>query len=207
MIIKPILVGVLETVLNRYLAMDEDAGFLLQPLVGKVIAITVTTFNATVYCCPADDKIQLLENFQGEVDVRITGSAVTLGLMSVNAAVTSEQPELEGDREIGETFLQLFGKLDIDLEEQLSKYTGDIIAHKVGNLFRSGEGWIQQTLTTFRLNTEEFLQEETRDLPAKAEADIFFAQVDEMAEDVQRVEQMIEKLSYTINSAPNVPAE
>jgi ubiquinone biosynthesis accessory factor UbiJ len=206
MIIKPILIGVLESALNRYLAMDEDAEFFLQPLSGKVIAVTIMPFETTVYCCPAGDKIQLLEAFHGDVDASITGSAVTLGLMSVNASVSSEQPEMEGDQEIGHTFLQLFGKLDVDLEEQLSNYTGDIIAHKIGNWFRSGREWTQQSLVTFRLNTEEFLQEETRELPAKAEADIFFADVDKLAADVQRVERLIEKLNRKTDSSPKEPA-
>ncbi|WP_349432452.1 SCP2 sterol-binding domain-containing protein [Methylomarinum sp. Ch1-1] len=198
MIIKPLLTGALETAINQYLALDDEASLFLAPLAGKVIAVTLEPFQETIYLCPNEHGIQVLESYLGDVDTTLTGSLTALGLMGLNASsmhsVFSGDVRIEGDTRTGHKFQQLFEQLDIDLEEKLSQFTGDIIAHKIGNLFRSGRDWSQQTLETWRLNTEEFLQEETRDLPAKAEADIFFRQVDELRSDYDRLEARFERL-------------
>ncbi len=208
MIIKPILTGFLETALNQYLSLDEDAGLFLTPLAGKVIAVTIEPFDETLYLCPTTDKIQILEYYQGDVDTTITGTLTALGLMGLNASsmrsVFNGDVGIEGDTHIGQKFQQLFKNLDIDLEEKLSQVTGDIVAHKVGNLFRSGRHWSQQSLETLRLNTEEFLQEETRDLPAKAEADIFYRQVDELRSDFDRLHARIERLTAAFEATEKI---
>ncbi len=200
MLIKPILTGVLETALNRYLALDEDATVFLQPLSGKVIAITIQPFAETVFFCPTENSIQVLEDYVGDVDTRIEGSLSALGLtlLAADTLQTEDKLKIEGDTHSGHQFQQLFKKLDIDLEEQLAKLTGDVIAHKIGTLFRSGKSWSQQTLETFRLNLEEFLQEESRDLPAIAEAEIFYQQVDVLRSDVDRLEARIKRLTGTL---------
>jgi hypothetical protein len=41
MAIKPLLAGVLEAALNQYLSLDPDSHFFLEPLAGKVIAVTI----------------------------------------------------------------------------------------------------------------------------------------------------------------------
>ncbi len=204
MLIKPLLAGILETALNQYLSLDEDADLFLQPLSGKVIAITIEPFQETLYLCPAEDKIQVLEQFLGDVDTQLTGSLTAFGLLGLNAhsmqSVLDGQIKISGDTRVGQQFQQLFKNLDIDLEEPLAKITGDVIAHKIGNLFRSGKNWTLQSIETFRQNLEEFLQEETRDLPAKAEAEIFYRQVDELRSDFDRLQARIDRLQQTADT-------
>ena len=205
MLIKPLLAGILETALNQYLSLDEDAGLFLQPLAGRVIAITIEPFQETLYLCPAEDKIQVLEQFLGDVDTQLTGSLTAFGLLGLNAhsmqSVLDGQIKISGDTRVGLQFQQLFKNLDIDMEEPLSKITGDVIAHKIGNLFRSGKSWTQQSIETFRQNLEEFLQEETRDLPAKPEAEIFYRQVDELRSDFDRLQARINRLQQAANTS------
>jgi ubiquinone biosynthesis protein UbiJ len=198
MIIKPLLVGALEATLNQYLALDQDSGYFLTPLAGKVIAVTVEPFDETIYLCPTTHSIQCLDQFPNLPDTRLTGSVWALGLMGLSStpmrSVFSGEVKIEGDMQTGRKFQELFAKLDIDLEEKLSQFTGDIIAHKVANFFRASQNWSKDSLETFRLNAKEFLQEETRDLPSAPEADIYHAQVDELRTDVDRLQSRIERL-------------
>ncbi len=201
MLIKPVLTGLLETALNQYLALDEDAPVFLQPLSGKVIAINIQPFDETLFVCPADDCIQILEHYPGTVDTTISGSLTALGLtlLAPDSNGAKDKLRIEGDTQTGHKFQRLFQQLDIDLEEKLAQLTGDVLAHKIGRLFRSGRDWTQQSIETFRLNLEEFLQEETRDLPATAEAEIFYHQVDVLRNDVDRLQARIDRL---VNAAP-----
>lgn len=198
MIIKPLIISALETALNQYLSLDEDVSLFLQPLAGKVIAINIQPFNETFYLCPAKDKIQLIDQYLPEVDATISGSLSALGLMGLSStpmrSIFSGVVKIEGNTHVAEKFQQLFAKLDIDLEEKLSHYTGDIIAHQLGNIFRSSQNWAVDAIETFKLNSKEFLQEETRDLPAGPEADIFYHQVDEIRSDFDRLSARIERL-------------
>ncbi|MCK9396601.1 MAG: SCP2 sterol-binding domain-containing protein [Methylobacter sp.] len=200
--IKPLLIGALEAALNQYLALDQDSGYFLTPLAGKVIAVTVQPFGETIYLCPTADSIQCMDQFPDQPDTRLTGSVWALGLMGLSStpmrSVFSGEVKIEGDMQTGRKFQELFAKLDIDLEEKLSQFTGDIIAHKVANFFRSGQNWSKDSLETFRLNAKEFLQEETRDLPAAPEADIFYAQIDELRTDFDRLQSRVERLKNTL---------
>ncbi|WP_340121504.1 ubiquinone biosynthesis accessory factor UbiJ [Methylobacter svalbardensis] len=198
MSIKPLLVGALEATLNQYLALDQDSGYFLTPLAGKVIAVTVLPFDETIYLCPTTESIQCLDQFPEPADTRMTGSIWALGLMGLSStpmrSVFSGEVKIEGDMQTGRKFQELFAKLDIDLEEKLSQFTGDIIAHKVASFFRAGQSWSKESLETFRLNAAEFLQEETRDLPSAPEVNIYFAQVDELRTDFDRLQSRIERL-------------
>lgn len=204
MTIKPLLISALETALNQYLALDQDSGYFLTPLAGKVIAVTVLPFNETIYLCPTTDSIQCLDQFPGQADTRLTGSMLAMGLMGLSStpmrSIFSGEVKIEGDMHTGRKFQELFAKLDIDLEEKLSQFTGDIIAHKVANFFRAGQNWGKESLETFKLNAKEFLQEETRDLPAAPEVDIYAAHVDELRTDVDRLQSRIERLKNTLQN-------
>lgn len=195
MIIKPLIISALETALNQYLALDEDVSLFLTPIAGKVIAINILPFNETLFLCPAENEIQLLENYASEVDATISGTLSALGLMGLSStpmrSIFSGEVVIEGDTHVAHKFQQLFEKLDIDLEEKLSQFTGDIIAHKIGNIFRSGQNWTEETVETFKLNSKEYLQEETRDLPTATEANILNQQIDEIRSDYDRLSARI----------------
>ena len=202
MVIKPLLMSVLEAALNKYLALDQNSGVFLAPLAGKVIAVTITPFNETIYLCPSSDSIQLLDYSPDQPDTQLTGSVVALGLMGLSSkpmrSIFSGEVKIEGDMNTGRKFQELFAKLDINLEQHLARYTGDSIAHNISQFFRAGQDWSKESIETFRLNASEFLQEETRDLPAVPEMDIFYRQIDELRTDFDRLQSRIERLENTL---------
>jgi len=204
MLIKPLLTSALETALNQYLSLDEDVSLFLQPLAGKVIAVVITPFNDSLYLCPTQDSIQCLENFVGDVDTTLTGSLFALGLMGLSRSpmnsIYKGEVEITGDMEVGKQFQQLFNQLDIDVEEKISQVTGDIIAHKLGNLFRVSKQWTEESAETFKLNASEFLQEETQDLPALPEIELFYTQVDELRMRYDRLEARLNLLPKPLNN-------
>ena len=202
MLIKPLLMSAIEAALNKYLALDPNSGQFLAPLVGKVIAVTVTPFNETVYLCPSLDAIQLLDYSSEPPDTQLTGSVFALGLMGLSSkpmrSIFSGEVKIEGDMNTGRKFQELFAKLDINLEQQLARYTGDTVAQNISQFFRTGQDWGKEAVETFRLNASEFLQEETRDLPAGPEVDMFYAQVDELRTDFDRLQSRVERLKQAL---------
>ena len=196
--IKALLISALESGLNAYLGLDEQLEQLLAPMVGKVLAIHITPFNETLYLCPSHDRIQFLETYAGEVDARLSGSLSALGLMGLSAtpmrSLFKGEVRIEGDTLLAQKLQRMFEKLDINLEAKLARYSSDSFAQRVSTFLRSGRSWTQHTMTSFRLNLEEFLQEETRDLPAKAEAELVFQKIDGLRSDLDRLNARVERL-------------
>jgi ubiquinone biosynthesis protein UbiJ len=198
MVIKPLLMSALETALNKFLALNQNSGAFLAPLAGKIIAVTITPFNETIYLCPSFDSIQILDYTQDQPDTQLTGSIFALGLMGLSSkpmrSIFSGEVKIEGDMNTGRKFQELFAKLDINLEQQLARYTGDNIARNISQFFRAGQNWSKESIETFSLNASEFLQEETRDLPAGPEVDIFYSQVDKLRTDFDRLQSRVQRL-------------
>jgi ubiquinone biosynthesis protein UbiJ len=206
MTLKPLLMSILETALNKFLAMDQNIATFLTPIAGKTIAVTITPFNETIYLCPSVDSIQLLDYSSDEPSTRLTGSAFAFGLMGLSSnpmrSIFSGKVVIEGDMQTGRKFQTLFAKLDINLEQQLARYTGDTLANNIIQFVRASQNWGQESIETFRLNASEFLQEETRDLPAPPEMDIFYKQIDLLRTDFDRLQSRIDRLQTKVTCDP-----
>ena len=198
MAIKPLLIAALETAINQYLGLDQNRNVFLAPLAGKKIAVTVQPFHETIYLCPSFESIQLLDYSPEQPDTHLTGSIIALGLMGLSGkpmlSIFSGEVKIEGDMQTGRKFQELFAKLDINPEEKLAYYTGYTIAHNISRFFRAGQSWSKDSIETFRLNTTDFLQEETRELPSVPEMDIYYRQVDELRTRFDHLQSRIERL-------------
>lgn len=204
MTIKPLLISAFEVALNKYLSLDEDVAVFLKPLTGKIIAITIQPFNETIYLCPNSENIQLIDYYAGTADTTLTGSLPAFGLMGLSStparAFFSGEVQITGDLDVGHQFQKLFAQLDIDLEEQLSHVTGDVIAHKVGLFFRNAGLWQQENFNSLQLNIKEFLQDETQDLPPAPEVNILNEGIDQLKEDLDRLEARINRLDTQLDA-------
>jgi len=188
--------------LTHYISLDPDAAIWLAPLSGKVVAINLQPFNQLAYLQVHDSGLQLLEAFQGEADTTLTGTPIAFGLMGLSnnpmRSLFSGEIEISGDSHTGRQFQKLFKNLNIDWEEQLSKVTGDVAAHKISNQLKSAQEWAMESTETFNLNTGEYLQEETRDLPSRPEVDCFYEEVDLIRADADRLEARLKLLASKI---------
>jgi ubiquinone biosynthesis protein UbiJ len=97
--------------------------------------------------------------------------------------------------------------LDIDWEEHLSHLTGDIVAHKMGNLVRGIFSWGKQTTKILSQDAAEYLQEESRELPNRREVDAFLKNIDILRSDVDRLEMRVSRLSGRLQKQLNERAE
>ena len=202
-VLKPLLIASLEAALNRYLALDDHLEQILQPMAGKVIAVHISSLDASLYLCPGSQGMQILESYPGSVDATLSGSLSALGLMGLSAtpmrSLFKGEVRISGDAQLARRLQRLFEKLDLNLEGKIARYTGDGFAQGLGKLFRGSRDWTRHSLSTFRMNLEEFLQEETRELPAKQEAELFFREIDACRSDCDRLEARLERLETALN--------
>lgn len=198
MSLPEILLASIEASLNRYLALDPEKMAQFASLEGKVIAIDIKGINEQLYLYPAADGIMVMGDFDGEADTTLSGTPLALARLGLaeNAApvLFSGVVKIKGDSRLGHQFKRLLSEVNIDWEEQLSRYLGDVIAHQLGNVARNTGAWFDRAKQSLALDLGEYLQEESRILVSKAELERFVSGVDQLREATDRLDARIHKL-------------
>lgn len=188
----------LETTINGVLQLDPETVARLDTLQGKVIAIELHGLELTLYLLPQRNKLAIFGHFEAEPDTVLRGTPIALARMGLarhaGDVLFEGDVEISGNVELGQQFREILDSLDIDWEEHLSRFTGDVVAHKLGELARSTRRWGRQTLDTLGRDATEYLQEERRELPNRAELEDYLSQVDTLRCDTDRLEARILRL-------------
>lgn len=185
-----------EKMLNAALRYDPATRIGLARLEGKILAVQIAAPAINVFVMPMDDELRLMGNWDGDVDTRISGSLIALAQLSQteihnlkNSGVT-----VVGDLSLLADFQRLVKNLDIDWEEMLSQFTGDIIGHQTAQLIRAKFGWVKTRAKSAQRMTSEFLTEELKTVPGKPELNDFYRQVDDLRLAVDRAAARVEKI-------------
>lgn len=188
----------LAALVNRNIAGSARARELASRLEGRAMSVSVSTpFPVSVRVSIEAGVLMLARDLEaGTADVFISGTPLSLlPLLGADARthMQSGAVEVKGDAEIAQAFHELLHAARPELEEELSRHVGDVAARQVGNALRSVTGWSRKTAATFAANVSEFLQEESRDLVSRTEAEEFSAAVDELREAADRIAARIER--------------
>jgi ubiquinone biosynthesis protein UbiJ len=85
----------------------------------------------------------------------------------------------------------------------LSKLTGDISAHKIGEFTRNTASTVKDTAINLAEMLSEYWQEEKPLLAKKRHVEQFNADVDTLRADVERMEKRLNKLAKKLNTTPS----
>ncbi len=206
----------LETAFNHYLGLDPVASARMAELHGKVITFELIGTGQTLYMIPGPGQLtsrdgltsrepgmaramQVLSLYEGEPDCTLRGTPLALAAMSRGTQSSSDSlfsgdVAISGDTQLAHQFGKILGAMDVDWEEQLSRYTGDMIAHELGNLARTALHWGRRSLNTLGQDLQEYLQAELRMLPEQPEIEQFLQGVDRVRDDVERLEIRLDLL-------------
>lgn len=191
----------IETAINTLLKLDDNARARLDSLQGKIVDLHLQGLELHIYLLLHADKIEVMRYFDGEIDVVISGTPLSMAsLTASNSAMFSGDVEITGDVEVGKRFKNLLDALEIDWEEQLSRLTGDIVAHQIGNAVRDLNRLLDRAANSFGANLGEYLREESRLTPTQGECDHFFTDVDTLRADVDRFDVRLQRLQLERNS-------
>jgi ubiquinone biosynthesis protein UbiJ len=188
----------LEALINRYLRLDPAIGPRLATLSGRCIAVELSGLDTTLYVFPDEHGIQLREHVERLPDTVLRGTPLGMVRLGVGGntekTLFSRDVLIEGDVETGQAFKAILDELDIDWEEQLSRLTGDVVAHHLGNVARRGRRAIELGIGTLEKDIGEYLQEELRVLPTRIETENFSADVTRISMDVDRLSARLKRL-------------
>ncbi len=193
----------LEQALNAALALDPKTGERLQSIDGKVIAIELSGTGLCLFLQIQNRNLRLMGHYAGEVDTTLRGAPFALLRLRTGRsgeAMFGGGVEIDGDVELGTRFQRIIEKLDIDWEEHLSRLSGDIVAHQIGNTLRDLFAWGERAANHLGEDITDYLQEETHALPHAGEVNVFLNQVDTLRSDVDRLEAKLKHLQNKLET-------
>jgi len=187
----------IERELNRRVAESTTAVELLERLQGTSFAVHVEGLNLTVVLHAESDRLR--------VDADATGASATLRATPFDllrlldaegvGGVKRTRANFGGDLQVAERFAALLKHARPDLEDELARWVGDIPAHALGELARGAGDWLSRAAAAVRMNSAEYLQEESRAMPAPLEAQAFYSDVERLRDDVERAAARLARLT------------
>jgi ubiquinone biosynthesis protein UbiJ len=187
----------IESAGNRALDFDPDTRARLLKLAGKTVRLELLGVAGALFFQIERDGVRVHEAWERRTDLTIRGSPLAFTRMVLtggDADIVESGIQIEGDAALAQQFANLLKHLDIDWEEWLSHYVGDIAAHQAGNILRDLSRWAKETRGTMEQNLAEYLVEESRILAGAEQVRVFLAAVDDIRADVDRLEHRIRRL-------------
>lgn len=194
----------IETALNKLLTLDATSDQRMASLKGKTVGVEITELHQPLFFNFNDQQIEVLGQYEGDIAVQMKLDLSALMILKNNgdigALIKSDQLVINGDMKILQSFADLLTKLDIDWEEHLSTYTGDVAAFKVGQGFKKLKQSVTLQAQKTKKHANDYLIEEARMILGKLEFVHFSDQVDELS---QRSKQLSHKISQLLNRGNN----
>jgi ubiquinone biosynthesis protein UbiJ len=195
----------LENILNRNIAASSTARAACARLAGKTLAVHFmgapeNTLFSLYFSC-AGERIIIGTTNTEPVAAALSGTPLSyLRMVGTQAESTMRSGDLriEGNAEVAQAFRDLMKAAQPDFEEELARVIGDVAAHQVGKFARGALQFGKRVADTFAQNVSEFLQEESRDVVTRVEADEFNDAVDHMRNDVDRAAAKLEQLQQQL---------
>jgi len=193
--LTPIL-PVFERTLNQYLKLDPDALTRLAALSGRLLKIDVQGLNIDVWLLFHEQRIELIDDYTDvEADACIRGAPMALLSLARGRSILESDVTVTGDVALAQRFSRLLLSLDIDWDEHLSVFTGDTVAHTVGQFVRSLRSTLQRSSDSMQSNTADYLRDETNHLPHDWEVEEHLDAVDAIRDRVDTLALRIAALT------------
>jgi len=204
-----VLTGLIENLLNRNLGASPRARELCAELRERRIAIAMSGTPLRIAVESTGDSLRVSRDASGEFHAEIEGTPVNL------VALAGPEPEallqrgavkIRGDVELAQRYRELALLLRPDFEEELSRFVGDAPAHQVMRFALGALAFGRRAASTTALNAAEYLAHERGDLVPRPEADVFFAGVDRVREDVDRLDARFALLEQRLAGRDAAPS-
>lgn len=185
--------------LQHLLSQNTWAFVALQPFAGKSVQFNITPVSTTLVVLENGSLAVAGETNNADATVRISPS-VALRLLAKDDSAKM-LINIEGDTHFATELSKVLQNVSWDYEEDLSKLTGDITAHKLGQWGRDTVAGLKKQGVNVAEMVSEYWQEETPMIAKKRHLEQFNSDVDTLRAGVERAEKRLNKLAKQINTA------
>ncbi len=183
---------------NHFLPSKSWAGKRLQPYVGKTVRLCISSFFNIVLTVQTSGELSAAMS-SATVDTTIT---LTPGLLSRLLAHDEEayrKISISGDSVFAEELLCISKNLHWDVEQDLSRIMGDILAHRVVRISKDLKQWHNKTIRNLSETLVEYWMEEQPLLAKSVRVHEFISEVGALKDDVEQLEKRVEKINKVVS--------
>ena len=192
---KQLFSSALEVPLNALLALDDQSAKRLQPLQGKRLTVALKELPWPMTLAFSERIDILMDQENQSSDCIISMQLSTLNELQDSSQITrliqQGKLDLQGDIQIAQHFSSLIKELDIDWEEHLSHYVGDVAAYQMTAWVKQAGDRIQQGVKRLEQHLSNAAIEEKRLTPHRLD-------IEQHIEHIHRLRSKTEKLDARI---------
>ncbi|MCY7295351.1 ubiquinone biosynthesis accessory factor UbiJ [Alteromonas sp. a30] len=198
--------GAIEALLNTIIKLDPISAKRLQPLQDKRLKVSIKelpwpltfAFSDRVDVLTQVDAAQSTNKLEPSADCHISLQMGTLSELKDSSQITrliqEKRLDLEGDIHVAQHFSTLVKDLNIDWEEHLSRYVGDVAAHQFFLMAEKAKVRLSHGLQHISTMLKEGAIEEKKLIPHAVEIEQFVSDISSLRGQVGRLEARIEHL-------------
>lgn len=183
----------LVAVVNHVLAAETWARERLQPHAGKRVHLRAGLLDAHVAIGP--DGLLQSGRPDGDATLRLSVPVSAWFALIRRDQTAMRAVEVEGDTDLAETLQFLFLHCRWDVEEDLSKFVGDIAAHRIVAGGQALMAWQRDSATRLGESLAEYWREDAGLLATKGEVSEFVGGVSALRDDIERLEKQLQRRS------------
>lgn len=199
--LKKIILDACEEACNRALKYDESSRRKLSKLDGKTLNISTylpsplgnIDFDFQIHFTQQGICFSSLLETDSDAYLHASSLRMVFEILSEQKILNNPNIEIKGDKLLVTELQAILKEMEIDWEEPLSKITGDVIAHEIGNIARSAKSWFSARTRNFKEDLKDYIVEEQNNLVFQEELSYFSKQI-------QTTEQKVRKLSERIQN-------
>ncbi len=197
----PLLTATAEALVNKLLALDPDSTQGLKRLQGKRLVVNLTDINQRVALAISEqvDVLALQELPEGDehtcvVTTRLAVLPKLKEASQLTQLIKAGELEVSGELAIAQQFSSVINSLNIDWEEQLAQYTGDVVANQVFSIARSVGQQLKRFGDKSSLIVGSALTDEKQLAAHKLAVLHFSDEVSRLRDDAERLESRLSRL-------------
>ena len=200
---QPLMTAVIEKSLNTLIKDDPALVRRLARLKGQVIQLHLKEVNQTLTFI-FSQQIDVLAAYEGQPDCSLSLNLSVLPELRDQANITrlikQDKLELDGDIHLAQKFSQLMVDCKPDIEEWLSRLTGDIVAHTLVQNTKNIGSFFASQIEKHQRYFGQAITEEWKLAPGALEVTYFCDQVDDLRSQASCVAARLDALIQQVES-------
>ena len=189
----------LELAINSVLALDAGSRQRLEKLAGNTLAVEARQPGITLYLSVDASKLRLSTRHEGPVTTTLLGPASALAALLLKreplSSLQGSSLEIRGDTGFAQSLQNLLLELHVDWEYQLSRVLGDVPVQMLATGVHKSQAYLQKIAQRINQDVSNFLRNESGVLPAAADLETFYGDVQALVLRLDRLEARLQNLT------------
>jgi ubiquinone biosynthesis protein UbiJ len=161
----------------------------LKPCAGKIARFNLAPFTVTLEIRESGELADAPAASTADATFTLT-PGVALRMLAADANAW-QQVAVAGDAALTREILYVAQNLSWDVEEDLSRVFGDVVAHRMTRAGRELQRWQRETAASFARSAAVYWTEERPLIASRESVERFVREVDALRDDVARLEKRI----------------